>query len=201
VRFVQPADLRLQHDTTPRSIHQAIIHAIPHQDMQLLLSSMCSKPITNKTTTSTSSISRSATLAITMTLQLQLQTKSKTRTKYRPIERADGVVVLQRPYRPASSLPAHAVKFEKHLPIFDVPTRIPTLKPQPKRRVVIETVEADFACIGAHLTGTVTEQSRVLGNEREELLGSLQDSRGPMAPMQRFLGGTGPWSVVERRGS
>jgi hypothetical protein len=197
VRFVQPADLRLQHDTTPRSIHQAIIHAIPHQDMQLLLSSMCSKPITNKTTTSTSSISRSATLAITMTLQ----TKSKTRTKYRPIERADGVVVLQRPYRPASSLPAHAVKFEKHLPIFDVPTRIPTLKPQPKRRVVIETVEADFACIGAHLTGTVTEQSRVLGNEREELLGSLQDSRGPMAPMQRFLGGTGPWSVVERRGS
>jgi hypothetical protein len=164
--------------------------------MQLLLSSMCTKITNNKSTTPTPTISRSSTLAITMALQLQ--TKSKSRSKYRPIKRADGVVVLQRPYRPATSLLPQALKFEKHLPVFEVPVRTPTPKPQPKRKAVIEIVEADFASMGAHLTGT----DNALGDEREESWGSLQDVRGGfMAPMQRFLGETGPWSVVERRGS
>jgi hypothetical protein len=164
--------------------------------MQIPIYSMCSKPANNKPETSTTTISRSATLAIAMALQMQ--TKSKPRPKYRPIERADGVVVLQRPYRPATSPPPQTLHFEKHLPTFDVPARTRTSKPQSKRRVVMEPLKADFAGMGAHLTGT----DKVLDDERAESLGSLQDARGgPMAPMQRFLGGTGPWSVVERRGS
>jgi hypothetical protein len=76
---------------------------------------------------STINISQSTTLFITMTVQPEV--KSKKRTKYRPVQRPDGVIVLQRPYRPATSLPPPQVSiFEKHLPTFIVPAS--TAKPK-----------------------------------------------------------------------
>jgi hypothetical protein len=72
-------------------------------------------------TNNTINILQSATLFITMTVQPDV--KSKKRTKYRPVQRPDGVIVLQRPYRPAtsSSSSPQMSTFEKHLPTFIVP--------------------------------------------------------------------------------
>jgi hypothetical protein len=142
-------------------------------------------------------------------MTLQLQTKSKTRSKYRPVERADGVVVLHRPYRPATSPPPQAAKFEKHVPTFVVPA--PSTKPKPKQKIVLGKVEASFAQVAAHVPGTGKDGLSEAGYDdlcqgREELLGFLDGLRllreeGQMAPMQRFLSEAGPWSPVEMRQS
>lgn len=175
--------------------------------MQLRAYSTGSKP--NNHITSTTSISRSANLTITMTIQA----KSKKRTNYRPIERPDGVVVLQRPYRPATASPQSTPKFEKHVPIFTVPT--PSTKPkrdEPRRDVTIATEkkEEDFAHVGAHLTengrdgyNDLVDAGRGGYNDRcdghAELLGSKKgisriEDASTRSPMQRFLSEEGPWS-------
>jgi hypothetical protein len=147
-----------------------------------------------------------ATLAITMTIQTGA--KPKTRTKYRPTERSDGVIVLQRPYRPATLPHTQAPKFEKHLPTFAVATKTPKPIATTRRRR-----EEDLAGIGSDLIDTgrdgyngVVETGRGGYNDRcdgrEEILNFLKDVQRTqdirqMSPMQRFLGDTGPWSTFE----
>jgi hypothetical protein len=164
------------------------------------------KPILNiNTTTSNIDISALATLSITMTIQAEA--KPKKRTKYRPVQRPDGVIVLQRPYRPTAS-PAPAPKFEKHLPTFVVPTA--THKQQSTRRR-----DEDLAGVGSRLTETGGEDnndSLEAGRggyndpcyRSEEVWGFLEDvqrtrNNRQITPMQRFLGESGPWSTFESR--
>ncbi|KAH7091608.1 hypothetical protein FB567DRAFT_277888 [Paraphoma chrysanthemicola] len=159
----------------------------------------------NCNTTSRQNISGSASLTITMTIKTQ--DKSKKRTKYRPIERPDGVVVLQRPYRPAtsSSIPHQPPTFEKHIPTFVVPTTSKTTKQPPQ----LQTFEDDLIGIGAHLDvgrdgyNDLVDAGRGGYNDvndgREELLDlvkAFKKSRGT-TPWQRFLGESGPWSAFE----
>jgi hypothetical protein len=95
-------------------------------------------------TNNTTNISRSATLFITMTVQSEA--KSKKRTKYRPVQRPDGVIVLQRPYRPTTSPPPPQVSmFEKHLPTFIVPAS--TTKPN--RVAATKRIDEELAGIGS----------------------------------------------------
>ncbi|KAH7081194.1 hypothetical protein BKA63DRAFT_203753 [Paraphoma chrysanthemicola] len=159
----------------------------------------------NSNTTSRSTISRSASLKITMTIKTQ--DKSKKRTKYRPIERLDGVVVLQRPYRPAtaSSIPQQPPTFEKHIPTFVVPTTSKTTQLPPKLR----TFEDNLIGVGAHLDAgrdgynDMVDAGRGGYNDmndgREELLDlvrTFKQSQGK-TPMQQFLVESGPWSTFE----
>lgn len=81
-------------------------------------------PVMDELSRNAISISTSSNLSITMSLHPQA--KPKERTKYRPIQRSDGVIVLQRPYRPVGSPPtAQASTFEKHLPIFSISASSP----------------------------------------------------------------------------
>jgi hypothetical protein len=161
----------------------------------------------NSVTTSRPNVSTSANLKITMTIQAQ--DKSKKRTRYRPVERPDGVIVLQRPYRPATSSSSNPQppQFEKHLPTFVVPA---TSK-KPRSYAELQTADDDFAGIGAHL-----EHGRDGYNEpvdfgrggyndvrdsREELWDFMKDSSKSQGttPMQRFLTDSGPWGAFEMR--
>jgi hypothetical protein len=172
--------------------------------MQLL---MLSTNNLNSVTTSRPNVSTSANLKITMTIQAQ--DKSKKRTRYRPIERPDGVIVLQRPYRPAassSSIP-QPPQFEKHLPTFVVPA---TSK-KPRSYAELQTADDDFAGIGAHLEhgrdgyNEPVDSGRGGYNDiidgREELWDFLKSvsKRQGLTPMQRFLGELGSWSTFEER--
>lgn len=147
-------------------------------------------------------ISRSASLKVAMTIKTQ--DKSKKRTKYRPIERPDGVIVLQRQYRPATSslIPQQPHTFKKHIPTFIVPTTSKITEPSPKLR----PFEDGLIGIGAHLDAgrdgynDLVDTGRGGYNDmndgREELLDlakTFKKSQG-MTPMQRFLGESGPWS-------
>jgi hypothetical protein len=97
----------------------------------------------NQTDNNPFNVSHSATLSITMSDQPEV--KSKKRTKYRPVRRPDGVIVLQRPYRPAtSSSPLPVSKIEKHLPAFIVPASKATLN----RVAGIKRVDEDLMAIG-----------------------------------------------------
>jgi hypothetical protein len=163
-------------------------------------------------------MSQSANLAIAMTIQTE--SKSKKRTKYRPVKRPDGVIVLQRPYRPAAtSLSPQAPIFEKHLPIFIVPASIA----KSNRGVVMKRMGEDLANFGGNLKDA--EISR--GDEMAEagrggyqnlieagqdgyndqcgtrdrtldLTGELRglDTDYQKTPMQRFLSEAGPWSAM-----
>jgi hypothetical protein len=87
-------------------------------------------------------ISTSANLKITM--KISTQSEPKKRTRYRPVERQDGVVVLQRPYRPSASTPQLA-KFEKHIPVFASSTR----KSKPRTSAALKRTEEDVVGMGA----------------------------------------------------
>ncbi|KAF2822856.1 hypothetical protein CC86DRAFT_409634 [Ophiobolus disseminans] len=135
-------------------------------------------------------------------MPIQHEAKPKKRTKYRPVQRPDGVIVLQRLYRPQ----AQSHKFEQHLPTFDMPTT--TTKP--RTSAAIKRTEEDLACMGAQFT----EQGRIEYNDpvdagrggyndvadgSKDILDFLkgfskhgQSSR--VSPMLRFLDGAGPWS-------
>jgi hypothetical protein len=159
----------------------------------------------NSNTTSRPNVSASANLKITMTIKAQ--DMSKKRTRYRPIERPDGVIVLQRPYRPAACPPSiqQPPKFEKHLPTFIVPA---TSK-KPVSSAELQTADDDFAGIGAHLehgrdgynepVDTGRGGYNDIRDSREELWDFMKDNSKPQGctPMQRFLADSGPWSAFE----
>jgi hypothetical protein len=174
-----------------------------------------------QTNNNTVNISPLATLAIAMTIQVEA--KSKKRTKYRPVKRPDGVVVLQRPYRPAAtSLSLQAPIFEKHLPTFIVPASIA----KPNRVVVMKRLGEDLVGIGGDIKDADTEICNEMAetgrggyhdlveagrdgyndqcgthdrplNPTEELRRLQKDCQG--TPMQRFLSEAGPWSALNLR--
>lgn len=87
-------------------------------------------------------ISSSAHLKITMTISTQSEPKK--RTGYRPVERQDGVIVLQRPYRPSSSTPKSS-NFEKHVPNFAVSTTTS----EPRTSAALKRTKEDSVGMGA----------------------------------------------------
>lgn len=160
--------------------------------------------------TSTTNISSLPTLKITMTIQTQA--KPKRNTKYRPVERPDGVVVLQRPYHHPAALPApNAPKFEKHIPTFAAP-KSPT---RPTQENAIKRIKEDLPHIGGSFVDAgrdgynelmqagrggyqeISEQAKGL-MEFLEGFGGNETTRH-MTPMQRFLDAAGPWSTHELR--
>lgn len=162
------------------------------------------------TDTSTTFIPCTANLKIT--LNMQSQPKSKRQTKYRPIERPDGVIVLQRPYRPATSPPQQFQRFEKHVPTFTVP------KASVKLRSIaaVKRTEDDLVCVGSQFAESGRDGYNDLADagrsgyndvaEAREVKYFLkdfrrggQDLRG--LPMQRYLGEEGSWSEFAMRDS
>jgi hypothetical protein len=108
----------------------------------------------NQTDNNPFNVSHPATFSITMAVQPEV--KSKRRTKYRPVQRPDGVIVLQRPYRPATSSPPLQVStFENHLPVFIVPASKATLN----RVTGTKRVDEDLTAIGGCFLGMDTNGS------------------------------------------
>jgi hypothetical protein len=156
-------------------------------------------------------------------MTIHTEAKSKKRTKYRPVKRPDGVIVLQRPYRPAAtSLSPQALIFEKHLPTFIVPASIA----KPNRAVVMKRVGEDLAGIGGNLKGADTNISNEMAEAGRggynDLMEAGQDGYNDQygahdttlnlteelrrlqtdcqkTPMQRFLSEAGPWSALNLR--
>jgi len=90
-------------------------------------------------------IPSSATLNITMNINAHVPNKH---TRYRPVERSDGVVVLQRPYRPAATLPiSQSNKFEKHVPTYTVASSAP----EPRTSAAQKRTEDDLVGVGAQI--------------------------------------------------
>jgi hypothetical protein len=161
----------------------------------------------SNTITSTISVPRSANLTITMTFLEEA--RSKKRTKYRPVERQDGVIVLQRQYQPSSLPPQQPLKFEKHLPIFTGPTSTS----KPKTAVTPHDMENDLMLIGAHFhehgrneDNDLTDTGRGGYNDQCDGLAAILNfvkgcskigETSRQWPMQRFLGEQGPWSSLE----
>ncbi|KAF1915913.1 hypothetical protein BDU57DRAFT_515708 [Ampelomyces quisqualis] len=181
---------------------QAILSAtdMPNHDRSISISTSMGR------TTANFNILSSATLFITMTVPTQ--DKANNRTKYRPIERADGVVVLKHPYRPATSPAPSTPKFEKYLPTFVVSARITPRK----EAAVLAKREEDFAHIGRNLLGfqsdgygDLVDAGRGGHNDcsgqiqglADFMIGlrQIQDGR-QSAPMQRFLSEVGPWDSI-----
>jgi hypothetical protein len=142
-------------------------------------------------------------------MTIQAEAKPKRRTKYRPVQRPDGVIVLQRPYHPTTLPSAPAPKFEKHLPTFVVPTATHKQKDKIRRR------DEDLAGVGSILMetgGGDNNDSLKAGRGgyndpccgSEEVWDFLEDAQRTLnnrqiTPMQRFLGESGPWSTLESR--
>jgi hypothetical protein len=89
------------------------------------------------------------------TMSPQPQTGSKKRTKYRPVQRSDGVVVLQRPYRPVGSpLPIPPSFFERYLPKSDdvaSTTKSVAADSKPQNLATLTSEAEELASIGTHL--------------------------------------------------
>jgi hypothetical protein len=162
--------------------------------------------------TATFNILPSAKLSIKMTIPTQA--KSKKRTKYRPVERSDGVVVLQRPYRPATLPTPATLKFEKHLPTFAAPV----CKTPPQEAAAMARRDEDFAHIGANFreardvdSDDLVDAGRGGYNDRNgrievraghglpDFMKKLRRVKGncQSTPMQQFLSEAGPWSPFE----
>jgi hypothetical protein len=141
---------------------------------------------THNTPTSTT-ISPSASLTVTMTIQSQTK-----RTKYRPIKRPDGVIVLQRPYRPSPQ----PVKFEKHVRIFDGPASRAS-KDGKRMDESLRGVGARFG-EGGRDEGSEAGNG-VVGEPEEKFQFPREDAWMTKVleslPMQRFLSEEGPWSL------
>jgi hypothetical protein len=175
----------------------------------------------NQTDNNPFNVSHSATLSITMADQPEV--KSKRRTKYRPVQRSDGVIVLQRPYRPTTSSPPLQVStFENHLPTFIVPASKATLN----RVTGTKRVDEDLTAIGSYFPGMETNGSEeMVGAGRgcyqdlmeagrggyndifgkhDNMANFTEELRQPRTghhktPMQCFLSEPGPWSSLELR--
>jgi hypothetical protein len=174
-----------------------------------------------QTDSHTLSISQSATLSIIMTIRTEA--KANKRTKYRPVQRPDGVIVLQRPYRPAtSSLSPQVPMFEKHTPTFILPASTAKRNQGP----TMNRVGQDLAGIGGNLMDTKIdgcfnmEGAGRAGyhNMMEAGQGGYNDHCGRYeraskfteelrqhqtecrrTPTRRFLSEAGPWSAFESR--
>ncbi|KAF2030880.1 hypothetical protein EK21DRAFT_88597 [Setomelanomma holmii] len=140
-------------------------------------------------------------------MTLNTEAKSKRRTKHRPVERPDGVIVLQRPYQPtaSSSSPQQPPKFEAHVPTFVVPTKIKC----PTRKKNAQRVGENLTSIGAQFEQGRDGYNDVVDcgrggyndvqNNRQDLSAFLKEilmSHG-LPPMQRFLSEAGPRGAFE----
>jgi hypothetical protein len=164
-------------------------------------------------------VDMASSLQLSTAMTIQTQAKSKKRTKYRPVQRPDGVVVLQRPYRPASFMVPQALVFEKHQPTFVVPAS--NAKPAamaehitPKQIAVVKVRHKDLVDIGAHLAefgrggcndhlDAGSDKNEVLYElGQDELLVVMEDVQGrqQLAPMERFLVEEDPWSTIGELG-
>ncbi|OAL00953.1 hypothetical protein IQ06DRAFT_293114 [Phaeosphaeriaceae sp. SRC1lsM3a] len=163
----------------------------------------------NPNTTPTTDISPIATLRITMTIQTQ--SKSTKRTKYRPVERPDGVIVLQRPYHPATLPAPKAPKFEKHIPTFATPSS----SKKATQEKAIKQMKDDLTCLGSSFQDMGREGYNEMMHagrggyndiceQREELDEFLEGFEGyemsrQISSMQRFLNDAGAWSMHNLR--
>ncbi|KAH7409854.1 hypothetical protein DE146DRAFT_643164 [Phaeosphaeria sp. MPI-PUGE-AT-0046c] len=154
--------------------------------------------------TSTTQISTSASLKITMAIKSHA--KSTKRTKYRPIERSDGVVVLQRPYHPATLPALKAPTFEKHVPTFAAPKPSTTATQETAmNRHKDDLTYLGSGCLDMGRAGDneVLQAGRSgyngicenVKNLKGFLEGSaVRETSRYMSPMQCFLDDAGPWS-------
>jgi hypothetical protein len=99
-------------------------------------------PTASNTFASAINISTSANLSITM--KINTKAEPKKRTRYRPVERQDEVIVLQRPYRPSASTP-QSNKFEEHVPVFAVSTS----KAKLRTCAALKRTDEDLVRLGA----------------------------------------------------
>lgn len=142
-------------------------------------------------------IHSTANLDITMILE---STPKKRSPRYRPVERPDGVIVLHRPYQPASSVIQQRPKFEKNIPIFEPRD---TKSKAKGRAMAPNKVETGLKCVGAQFAtcgrdgynGPVTT-----GRKRYHSPASICEDEG-CSPMYRFLDEAGPWSSLALRGN
>jgi hypothetical protein len=141
--------------------------------------------------------------AAKLNITMSLEKHSKRRSKYQPIERPDGVIVLQRPYQPLTSPPQQQPTFIKHLHTFAAPcpsSQRVGAQPRIGARGLVH-IGSQFTECGRGGYNTPFDAGRggyngvfdeheedaVVGSE--EMLGSKQ-----LSPMERYLTGVEPWS-------
>ncbi|KAH8724460.1 hypothetical protein GQ44DRAFT_727814 [Phaeosphaeriaceae sp. PMI808] len=152
-------------------------------------------------------VDRLASAELRTTMVIQPPVKSKKKAKYRPCQRLDGVVVLQRQYRPNASPLPKAFKFEKHIPTFSASAT------QTKPKEMNRQTRGDCAYVGAHLEEDLWighDELLTAGrggydgifNGRKQMFSPCQNNSDPQegileTPMQRFLSEQGPWNSLD----
>lgn len=203
------------HDTTILSYfirtHKTIKTDYPASKRGKMQMSFGTQPATQKSSEQSRShliISSTANLQITMSFNVETKPQRQSH-RYRPIQRDDGVIVLQRPYQPpalrkVSAKQPTAPKFEKHIPVFIHPSS----NSNKERKGSPSEMSERYS---SHLGAQFREQGRdgynapvdtgrggynnVLDMSRlDDLLQHERNFQG-LTPMTRFLEEDGPWTV------